>query len=55
MRAGTLNLESSYFYSKFKTCISMHFSVWKVMAPLKVLKISAPYKRDEKSKITSMQ
>ena len=56
MRAGTLNLESSYFYSKFKTWgLSMHFSVWKVMAPLKVLKISAPYKRDEKSKITSMQ
>ena len=31
----------------------MHFSVWKVMAPLKVLKISASYKkRDKKSKIT---
>ena len=30
----------------------MHFSVWKVMAPLKVLKISASYKRDKKSKTT---
>ena len=30
----------------------MHFSVWKFTAPMKVSKMSAPYKRDKKSKIT---